>query len=100
MFGEIPLLFALTACNRKRSLAHWVTSTASDVIKTSAKLHRSHGFWTKKTRQRLAIEIVSCSAPTTPGQSPPTPIFTRFSKLQGASISNRLTGSKVKEDRC
>ncbi|VDM83210.1 unnamed protein product [Strongylus vulgaris] len=44
-----------------------------------------HGYRTKRTRQRLAMETVSCSAPTTPGQSPPTPIFTRFSKLQGAS---------------
>ncbi|VDM75686.1 unnamed protein product [Strongylus vulgaris] len=31
------------------------------------------------------MEIVSCPAPTTPGQSPPTPIFMPFSKLQGAS---------------
>ncbi|VDM67119.1 unnamed protein product [Strongylus vulgaris] len=40
-----------------------------------------HGF-SERTRQPLAIEIVSCSAPT---KSLPTPIFTPFSKLQGAS---------------
>ncbi|VDM85953.1 unnamed protein product [Strongylus vulgaris] len=41
----------------------------------------------QRKHQRLAMEIVSCSAPTTPGQSPPTPTFTRFSKLQGASTT-------------
>ncbi|VDM77940.1 unnamed protein product [Strongylus vulgaris] len=33
------------------------------------------------------METVSCSTPTRPGQSPPTPIFTPFSKLQGASTT-------------
>ncbi|VDM77079.1 unnamed protein product [Strongylus vulgaris] len=34
-----------------------------------------HRFRTKRTLQLLAMEIFSCSATTTPGQSPPTPIF-------------------------
>ncbi|VDM76289.1 unnamed protein product [Strongylus vulgaris] len=34
-----------------------------------------HGFRTKRTSQRLAMEIVSCFAPTMPERSPPTPIF-------------------------
>ncbi|VDM65326.1 unnamed protein product [Strongylus vulgaris] len=45
--------------------------------------------------------IISCSAPTVPGHSPPTPMFTPFSKLQGAStIHTHLAGNKVKEDGC
>ncbi|VDM67667.1 unnamed protein product [Strongylus vulgaris] len=38
MLGEI---LACIACKRKRSLAHWIISTASDVIKTSVRLHRT-----------------------------------------------------------
>ncbi|VDM75408.1 unnamed protein product [Strongylus vulgaris] len=43
------------------------------------------------------VEIVSRSAPTTAG-TPPKPIFTPFSKLQGASLPpNRLARNKVRK---
>ncbi|VDM82259.1 unnamed protein product [Strongylus vulgaris] len=42
------------------------------------------------------MEIVSCSAPTTPRQFPPTPIVTPFSKLQGASTTIYIALQKTK----
>ncbi|VDM78398.1 unnamed protein product [Strongylus vulgaris] len=49
---------------------------ASDITKPVSGCTGRHRFRTKRTGQRLAMEIVSCSAPTKPGKSPPTPIFT------------------------
>ncbi|VDM75987.1 unnamed protein product [Strongylus vulgaris] len=56
-----------------------------------------HGFQTKRTRQRLAMEIVSCSAPITPGQSPPSPRPSRSCRAH-QEPRNRLAGNKVQEE--
>ncbi|VDM83345.1 unnamed protein product [Strongylus vulgaris] len=76
MFGEKSFI-APTAYKRRRRMSSRPVSGCT----------RRHRFWARRTRQRLAMEIVSCYAPTKPGQSPPTPIFTLFSKLQGASTT-------------
>ncbi|VDM75785.1 unnamed protein product [Strongylus vulgaris] len=41
------------------------------------------------------MEIVLCSAPTMPGQSPPTLIFTPFSKLSNCLAGNKVKGGRV-----
>ncbi|VDM66660.1 unnamed protein product [Strongylus vulgaris] len=57
-----------------------ITPLASNVINASVRLR---GIMVEsKARQRLAMEVVTHSAPLTPGRS--TPIFTLIVKLQGA----------------
>ncbi|VDM77036.1 unnamed protein product [Strongylus vulgaris] len=46
---------ACIACNKKRSPARWITSTASNVIKTSVRLHRTPWISDQRTRQRLDL---------------------------------------------
>ncbi|VDM65047.1 unnamed protein product [Strongylus vulgaris] len=63
-----------TTRKRKRSPAHWITSPPSDVMKTSIGPTGRQGLRTKANWPwRL-----SCSAPITPGQTPPTPTFKAF----------------------
>ncbi|VDM76955.1 unnamed protein product [Strongylus vulgaris] len=47
-----------------------------------------------RTRQPLAVEIVACSAPTTPEQSPPTP----FEAAGRINYGESLAGNKVQEE--
>ncbi|VDM73153.1 unnamed protein product [Strongylus vulgaris] len=56
-----------------------------------------NGFRTKRTRQRLAMVIVSCSVPTTPGQIP-RQSSRPFRSCRAHQLPRRPAGNKVQED--
>ncbi|VDM73553.1 unnamed protein product [Strongylus vulgaris] len=82
--GQRPVVKAWQGPGKALHPCIRITSTASMSSRPVSGCTGLHGFRTERIRQRLAMETVSCSAPTTPGQFPPRPIFKRFSKLQGA----------------